>query len=76
MLVTNIIMTLSNVLHVGKSSSTRQIDFIIQEKNTKRKWRDAFTKANTNMTILLLHRTKLMSIQKILATSYNFTCKH
>jgi len=71
MLVTNIIMTLSNVLHVEKNLSMKQIDFIIQEKNMKRKCLAAFIKVNTNMIILLLHRTKLMSTQKILATNYN-----
>lgn len=63
-----IIMILSNVTYVEKSLSMKRIDSTTQERNTRRKWRDAFTKVITNMkTNLLLRKMKLMLTQEILA---------
>lgn len=66
-----ITMTLSNVTHVEKSLSMNRIGFTIQGRNTRRKWRDAFTKVNTNMkTSPLLRKMKLMLTQEILEIIY------
>lgn len=68
-----IITTLSSVTIVEKSLSMKKIDFITQEKNMRRKWRDVFTKAITNMKINLhLHKMKLMLTRETLEIIYNF----
>jgi len=68
-----IIMILSSVIIVEKSLSMRTIDFITQEKNMRKKWRDAFIKMNINMkTNLPLHKMKLMHTQETLGINYNF----
>ncbi len=59
--VMNIIMTLSSVMNVEKSSSMKPIGFITREKNIRKKCRDVSTKMLTSMKTNLLHRrTKLM----------------
>lgn len=72
MLVMIIITTLSSVIIVEKSSSMKKTDSTTLEKNMRKKWKDVFTKVNTNMkTNHLLHRMKLMLIQGTLGIIYN-----
>jgi len=68
-----IIMILSSVIIVEKSLSMKPIDSTTLEKNMRKRWRDVFTKANTNMkTNLHLHKMKLIHTQEILGITYNF----
>ncbi len=67
-----ITMILSNVTRVEKSLSMSKIGSTIQERSTRRKWRNAFTKVSTHMkTSLLLRKMKLMLTQEILEIIYN-----
>lgn len=51
----SIIIPSQNVSIVEKSLYMKKTDYIMREKNIKRRWRDAYTKTNTSMKTSLHH---------------------